>query len=55
MDKFKILTDMVNDADLLFDVTTEHTVAIANLHWLLGVIETLSAIPGAPESDSKAL
>lgn len=53
MDKFAILQHMLEDVDLTLD-NTEPKVAIANLNWLLGVIDTLGALDSCTDCDSKA-
>mgnify|MGYP004654034127 CR=1 FL=1 len=53
MDKFAILQHMLVDVDLTLG-NTEDKVAIANLNWLLGVIDTLSELDSCADCESKA-
>lgn len=53
MDKFAILQHMLVDVDLTLG-NTEDKVAIANLNWLLGVIDTLSELGSCADCESKA-
>lgn len=53
MDKFAILQHLLEDIDLVIG-NTEDKVAIANLNWLLGVIDALGALDSCTDCDSKA-
>ena len=53
MDRFAILQRMLEDVDLTLD-NTEPKVAIANLNWLLGAIDTLSELDSCTDCDSKS-
>ena len=53
MDKFAILQHMLEGMDLVIG-NTEDKVAIANLNWLLGVIDTLGELDNYTDCDSKA-
>ena len=53
MDKFAILQHMLEGMDLVIG-NTEDKVAIANLNWLLGVIDTLGELDSYTDCDSKS-
>lgn len=53
MDKFAILQHILKDVDLKLG-SAEDKIAIANLNWLLGVIDTLSEFDSCTDCDSKA-
>ena len=53
MNKFAILQHMLEGMDLVIG-NTEDKVAIANLNWLLGVIDTLGELDSCTDCDSKS-